>query len=220
MTRMSAGERRGALVQAALRVVARQGVAAATTRAIVAEAGMSLASFHYAFESRDELMSELVSFVLEEQDDALRIMLSGVPGITEVVAGARGPEADPVREVVSAGLRAFFDVVRQDPDREKAMFELTQYAMRTPGLESLARSQYESYYSLAERAIRSVTEALHVRWDRSVRDVAVLLVALTDGLTLGWLVGRDDRSAEAVIQFAADSIASLVAQRQTAEVPA
>jgi AcrR family transcriptional regulator len=220
MTRIPAGERRAALVEAALRVVARHGVAAATTRAIVAEAGMSLASFHYAFESRDELMSELVTYVLEEQDHALRTMLSGVPRITDRLTDVPGRGSDPVREIISAGLHAFFDVVRQDPEREKAMFELTQFAMRTPGLELLAQSQYESYYSLAERAIRSVTETLHVHWDRSVRDVAVLLVALTDGLTLGWLVSRDDRTAETVIQFAADSLASLALRRQTAEVPA
>ena len=55
MTRIPAAERRAALIDAALRVVSRNGLAQATTRAIVAEAGMSLASFHYAFESRDEL---------------------------------------------------------------------------------------------------------------------------------------------------------------------
>ena len=53
MTRIPVVDRRTALVQAALRVVARDGVAAATTRRIVAEAGMPLASFHYVFASRD-----------------------------------------------------------------------------------------------------------------------------------------------------------------------
>ena len=54
MARIPAAQRRDALIGAALQVVADRGVAAATTRAIVAEAGMSLASFHYAFESRDD----------------------------------------------------------------------------------------------------------------------------------------------------------------------
>ena len=36
MARMSAGERRAALIEAALRVVSREGLAQATTRAIVA----------------------------------------------------------------------------------------------------------------------------------------------------------------------------------------
>ncbi|MFP3394334.1 TetR family transcriptional regulator, partial [Brevibacillus sp. SIMBA_076] len=60
MTRIPVADRRMALVQAALRLIARDGVAAATTRRIVAEAGMPLASFHYVFSSRDELMGELI----------------------------------------------------------------------------------------------------------------------------------------------------------------
>ena len=58
MPRLAVAERRAALVEAALRVMVRGGLAAGTTRAIVAEAGMSLASFHYAFSSRDELLRE------------------------------------------------------------------------------------------------------------------------------------------------------------------
>ena len=63
VTRIPAAERRSALIEAALRVVARNGLAQATTRAIVAEAGMSLASFHYVFDSRDELIDELITTV-------------------------------------------------------------------------------------------------------------------------------------------------------------
>ena len=60
MPRIPAAERRVALIEAGLRVVAREGLAAASTRAIVAEAGMSLASFHYAFESRDAFVDRSV----------------------------------------------------------------------------------------------------------------------------------------------------------------
>ena len=39
--------------------------------------------------------------------------------------------------------------------------------------------------------------------------MARILVTLTDGLTLGWLVDRDMAAAEGVIDFAADALASL-----------
>ena len=71
ITRIPALERRSSLVDAALRVVAERGVAQATTRAIVAEAGMSLASFHYAFASRDELMAELIRRVVAQEGAAI-----------------------------------------------------------------------------------------------------------------------------------------------------
>jgi AcrR family transcriptional regulator len=51
-------------------VIARDGLAAATTRAIVAEAGMPLASFHYAAPSRDELLRDVVELVVAEEDSA------------------------------------------------------------------------------------------------------------------------------------------------------
>ena len=67
MARMSSVDRREKIVVAALRVIATHGINAATTRAIVAEADMSLASFHYAFTSRDEMMRELVAHVVENE---------------------------------------------------------------------------------------------------------------------------------------------------------
>ncbi len=104
-------------MHAALAVIARDGVHGATTRAIVAEAGMSLASFHYAFRSRDELIREVISFVVDQQEDVSRAALVPSPD---------------VRSTVRAGLQAYFDLLREYPEREQAMFELMHYSMRTP----------------------------------------------------------------------------------------
>ena len=76
MTRIPATERRAALADAALIVIARDGVAAATTRAIVAEAGMPLASFHYAVASRDELLRDVVDLVVAGEGDAAATFLA------------------------------------------------------------------------------------------------------------------------------------------------
>ncbi len=117
MGRVSSAERRSALVQAALRVIHRDGVNGATTRAIVAEAGMSLASFHYAFRSRDEMIRELIAFVVQDEQ---RVSLE-----------ALDPDAD-TRSAVSAGMHAYFDLLRAHPSRERALQELVQYSLRTP----------------------------------------------------------------------------------------
>jgi AcrR family transcriptional regulator len=195
--RIPAIERRAALVQAALHVVAERGVPAATTRAIVAQAGMSLASFHYAFTSRDELLGELINTALGEEERTL--------------APALAPEFEPVsmRDAIRAGLEQYFRGVKSDPQREKAMFELTHWAMRTPGMEALARRQYERYYALAESALEVASDKSGESWDRPPAAIATLLVALTDGLTIGWLVNRDDAAAAALMDFAADAVAGL-----------
>ncbi|MEN2737098.1 TetR family transcriptional regulator C-terminal domain-containing protein [Microbacterium sp. X-17] len=197
MTRIAPAARRASLVQAALRVIARDGVAAATTRRIVAEAGMPLASFHYVFASRDELMAELVSTVVAGEQTDLEPALDPATAPLEL------------RAAIRSGLQHYLDGVRADPDREKAMFELTQWALREPGFAPLARRQYDRYYELAERAARDAAELTGSAWSLPVAEVARLLVTLTDGLTIAWLVTRDDAAAERSLDFAADALAAL-----------
>lgn len=199
MTRIPPADRRAALVQAALRVIARDGVAAATTRRIVGEAGMPLASFHYVFESRDELMAELVNAVVSSEQTDLEPALDA----------SRAPLG--IRAAIRSGLQHYFDGVRADPDREKAMFELTQWALREPGFAPLAGRQYDRYYELAERAARDAAALTGSTWNRPVAEVARLLVTLTDGVTIAWLVTRDDAAAERALDFAADALAALAA---------
>jgi TetR/AcrR family transcriptional regulator, regulator of biofilm formation and stress response len=81
MARVPVEERRAALVDAALRVMVRGGLAAGTTRAVVAEAGMSLASFHYAFASRDELLRELVRRVVGREFSAAAAGMTADAGL-------------------------------------------------------------------------------------------------------------------------------------------
>jgi len=203
---MPAVQRRDALVQAALRVVAERGVAAATTRAIVAEAGMSLASFHYAFTSRDELMTALINFVVDRQQSAIAPLL--IPG----------GEPRTLRTAVRSGLENYFAVLRAYPQREKAMLELTQYALRMPDMQPLARRQYERYRELAATALAGAAELSGNRWSRPVDEIARQLIVLTDGLTMAWLVDRDDEAAHTIMDFGADAIVRL-AEPGPADVP-
>lgn len=199
MPRIPAPERRSALIQAALTVVAERGVTAATTRAIVAEAGMSLASFHYAFASRDELMAELIRYVVSQEEVA--ILSGGDP------SGL--PEDGTIRDFVYAGLQGYLDLLRADPLREKAMFELTHFALRSPEMTYLAQQQYDHYFALAAEALEQAAVWGGCEWDRPVADVARILVAVTDGLTIAWLVDKDDTAATSIIEFAADTVAGM-----------
>jgi len=202
VTRIPAADRRTALVRAALRVVAERGVAQATTRAIVAEAGMSLASFHYAFQSRDELMVELIRHVVDEEATAVLPEAS--------IDDANGQdEREPLRQILRDGLQRYADHVSREPLREKAMLELTQYALRSPELHHLAVAQYERYHALAAEALDSAARRSGSVWLHPVGEVARLLVSLTDGLTIAWLVDRDDSATAKLLDVTADSVAAL-----------
>ena len=198
MVRIPAAERRAALIDAALRVVSRNGIAQATTRAIVAEAGMSLASFHYAFDSRDELIDELITTVVEREREAV---------IPDLVPG------QDLRDILEAGFLRYLDHLKADPEHEQAMLELTQYALRSPERHPLAVRQYAQYAELAEHSLEIAAAHAEVSWNVPVEQVARLLVAFSDGLTLKWLVDRDDAAAEAVARAAADALSRLAEAR-------
>lgn len=194
MPRVSASDRRDLLVQAALRVIARKGVAGATTRAIVAEAEMSLASFHYAFRSHDEMMRELIAHV--------------VAGESTAVFAALDPDAD-IRTALRTGLGAFLDYVVADPGHELVMQELMQYALRTPGLEHRAAEQYAAYQRAITELLVAGASGAHVMWTLPVAEVARLVVTVTDGVTLGYLADRDEVAARRILDHAAAAIATL-----------
>jgi len=181
-----------------MRVIARHGVAGATTRAIVAEAGMSLASFHYAFRSHAEMMRELVGFVVGAEIasvfDSLRL-------------------GSDIRQALRSGLQAYLDYVVADPGHEQVMQELVHYAMRTPGLERLAAEQYEAYHAGVTSVLIEGAAVSNVEWAMPVEDIARLVVTITDGVTLAWLADRDTAAAERVLDFAADSLAALTTVR-------
>jgi TetR/AcrR family transcriptional regulator, regulator of biofilm formation and stress response len=194
MVRIAAIERRQALVEAAARVIAREGVAAASTRAITAEAGMSLASFHYVFPSRDALLAEVIERALE-REIAAQEGLSGTHRSLE--------------ERVHAGFEASLRLLASAPGDELGMFELMQHALRTPGLEQLAYRQYERYWDVAERFV----ETTGVAWDRPPREIARVIVALNDGIALAWLATRDEQAASQLAAVATAAVCRMAVRR-------
>lgn len=205
MARMSSTDRRIELVQAALRVIAANGVAAATTRAIVAEAGMSLASFHYAFTSRDEMMRELIAYVVENET---------------VAAVASIPAGGDIRSIIEEAMLAYLHLLIDNPGHEQVMFELMHYAVRTPGLEDLATEQYERYRAAVSELLEGAATLTDVSWSLPVDDIARLVVTFTDGFSLAWLTDRDQAAAERVIAFAADSLCRLAVSAPTTSASA
>lgn len=158
---------------------------------------MSLASFHYAFRSHEEMMRSLVEWVIEAESNAASATI--VPG------------AD-LRDSVRNALGAFFDYVIAEPSQERVMQELLQYCLRTPGLEHLAREQYERYYAAAEQLLAAGAQASGTQWRMPLRDVARLVIAATDGVTLAYLATGDAGAGQRVLDFVADSIAELALQ--------
>ena len=177
-----------------MRVIMRDGPHAATTRAVVAEAEMSLASFHYAFRSRDEMMRELIASVVADES---------VAALESIAASS------DIRTSIRRGLQSYFDLLVADHRQEQVLLELMHYSLRTPDLTDLPRQQYAHYRSAVAAVLQSAASAAQVDWTIPVEDVARLIVTVTDGVTMAWLADRDDAAAARVLDFAADSLAAL-----------
>lgn len=192
MARLPQAERRDQLVAAAITVMTRDGVRAATTRAVVNEADTSLSVFHYCFDSKRALMEEVLRALVRRSADR---------------AAEASQELPPGPGAIGASLRAYFTHVREHPADHQLTYDLTQYCLRHEDLAHLARLQYDLYASTIRA--RLVDAGLDGRLDTQV--VARYLAVVVDGLTLDWLVRRDDASSAAVLETTIAHVESLLA---------
>jgi AcrR family transcriptional regulator len=191
--RIPVQERRQALVEAAMRVMEREGIAAATTRAICAEAGMPNGFFHYCFTSKQELMLEVAQ--------QFRRHFMELFTLTEELQG-------DVHDVVSTALTAFLDDVAANPDIHQLTYELPLYALREEELAGIAQRCYEDNELVGAEFLRTVASIADCDWTEPADKLARYLAVAVDGTVLQWLMLRDDERAREHIEDVARYVAS------------
>ncbi|WP_028851563.1 TetR/AcrR family transcriptional regulator [Thermocrispum municipale] len=200
MSRVPVDVRRRELVDAAITVMARDGIAKATTRAIVTEAGVHLGLFHYCFKSKEDMLLRVIETLHERH---LRAVLDSV---------------DPqlgFEEMVRAALREYWARVEQFPAEHQLTYELTQYALRNPALAGVARRQYELHLEYARAFLAAVAQAAGVRWTVPLDVLARKVQSAVDGVTLAWIVDRDTSATLAVLDLYVEQLVAFAEQ----EVP-
>lgn len=195
MARMPLTDRRKQLTEAAIRAMTRDGVSRTTTRSIAAEAGVSLSVFHYCFDSKQALLESVIETITAHYVTIVRAVI--LPRAT-------------LRETIRAGFQAYWDHVAQSPGRHMLTYELTQYALRQDGFEHLARRQYELYCDTYGELIEELRRISPFELSVPVTVLARYLAAMTDGVTLNYLVLGDDKAAAEILDMIADQVAGLV----------
>jgi TetR/AcrR family transcriptional regulator, acrEF/envCD operon repressor len=180
MVRVPADERRRQLVEAALIVASREGVDAATTRRIAKEAGVSLGIVHYCFRSKDELLQEMIKAIVDEMGQSVQLATL---------------QKGNVRDVLQAGLENLWQTMSTAPERHLLTYELTTYTLRQDMTE-LTEWLYECYFTTSRAFLESVADAANVEWTQPIDELAKSVVAINEGITLQWLVDRDEKAVQ------------------------
>lgn len=180
MARVPATQRRDDLVQAAIRVATREGLAAATTRRIATEAGVSVGIVHYCFRSKEELLGEVVRLLALEGYAA--------------AAGALPAEGD-AEALIGAAVHAFWKLIEATPERQLLTYEVITWALRTPDVEPIARGQRDRQIDGIRQLMTLIAGSARIEWTRPVDDLARMVLNVTDGVVLSWLVDHDSDAA-------------------------
>lgn len=192
---MSGAERRQLLVAAALQVMRRDGVAAATTRAICTQAGMPLGAFHYCFHSKAELFQVILDGDLQQSlDDAWSVL---DPALT-------------AEQNLRALVTAYWTAVETDPQWCLVLSELTAHCLRDPELAALPARDYAIYRA---QVITQLKRFLTDSGSGHGIDIGVLadvLIAGLEGITSSWLAHRDGEVARASLDAFVEMVAGTI----------
>lgn len=170
--RVLVADRRKQLIEAAIRLMWRRGVERTTLRDIAKEAGAPLASVHYCFDSKNDLMQAAVEHWLDEL----------VGTLIEDVTIAGGLRATLMR--VSED---FWAALEENPPNVLAQLEVALWAIRGSDDHELARGIYPRYGEVIGQVF---TRALDSAGEVSLIPPSMLarsLIAVIDASSLQFL---------------------------------
>ncbi len=135
-------ERRAAIIDAAVQIIATRGLGAVTHRAVAREAKVPLAATTYYFASKEEILKEAFESLSAAEVERLE-------NIAEEIAGLEPEEA---------GVALYNALVPDQQDAPRAwlaQFEIYLEAARNPALRPAVEQRREAFVKLAETALRA-----------------------------------------------------------------
>jgi len=192
-------EKRGEILAAAVRVLARDGIAETTTRKIALEAGVNQAMLRYYFGSKDELLFAVLQEMMRQ---------------TREIAQAAASTQGDIRAAIAESLKAFWKHVEAAPELQVMQYELTLYALRTPDAAWLAKQQYEGYRAVVEALLQEAFAAAQQTAALPFAALARFIIAGLDGLILQFISDRDPERARKDLDHLIAATSALVEGRE------
>ena len=164
---MPVSERREQLIDAAIRVISRDGMAGATTRRIAEQAGAPQASLHYSFADKEELFSAVIAHGVEQ---------------TYWRVARRAAEPRGGLRVAVAGYPEMFRAwALADPDLMAAQYALLTWLLRTDRKAEAEKVYLRYFDGLLPVLLAAATDS---EQDVDLRKLARLATGAADGMIL------------------------------------
>ncbi|MEU8413505.1 TetR/AcrR family transcriptional regulator [Amycolatopsis japonica] len=194
MPRISAAQRRGDFIKAAVEVIAVYGIEGATTRRIAEQAQANLAMLHYCYDSKEDLFADVYEFVAGRYRDALENNAS--PG--------------DVAETARRLLRGVMECYLESASFAMAAMELISWARRQHGDRGIA--VYDKALETVRTALRDAGSDQPLE-PEIVEEIAFVIAALADGFAANWLTYGDRSAALGQMELATSVLDSWLAAR-------
>jgi AcrR family transcriptional regulator len=198
MARVPVAERRVQIVEAAVVVALREGIDRMTTRRVAHQAGVAVGVLHYCFGTRDALLREVITHLVEDTSQSMASVFDG---------------GGDLRSYLNRAIEVFCSAVEANPELHLLTYEMTTWAVRNPEFADLGTWQYDCYYRATEAFFEQLAEVAGVTWTTPVNTLARFMVALNEGVTLAWLIDRDGTRARTTYAAFTDLIAQLAVPR-------
>jgi DNA-binding transcriptional regulator YbjK len=135
-------ERRAAIINAAVQIIATRGLGAVTHRAVAREAKVPLAATTYYFASKEEILREALESLSAAEVERLERLAEDIAGLAPEEAGV-----------------ALYNALVPDPQDAPrawlAQFEIYLEAARNPALRPAVEQRRAAFVKLAETALRA-----------------------------------------------------------------
>src|SRR6266849_2099335 len=166
-------ERRRSLVQAAYDLIAEGGFEQLRTRSVAARAGVNIATLHYYFARKEDLIRGVVDYLLQQ------FMTAYLPGSPF--------EMRTPLEQIRGELAEMQYLLQEKPAMFIVLNELVLRSLHDPAIHHMIEWLDEGWHNYLEQVIRDGIEQKLFRADLDPGSAATWLILLTKGTTLHYM---------------------------------
>lgn len=188
-------DRRELLIDAAIDVIAGEGLASATTRKIAERADSSLGALHYCFRGKDDLLAAVADRIRSTLEDSFAD-----------VDPAEGFEA-----TVRTTIDSYWQWIRGNPGLHMAIAELVVWEIRRgkPGKRLYARLNSSFGGDLLRQTLEDAAATDGLESAVPIDELARFVLHRFDGLTFEYAESADAKACQRQTELLADAILAL-----------